>query len=204
MTIYDFLVEAAWAVCHRSEEHEAVSHPCLSHPFAVASVAVAPQDKRFPMSGSLKQKDKTSRPSPGRGGGKQLRGLPKDSPDVRVSKTLSWILRHGAKSESLYMRPDGYVRVSDLVCLHILFFFEKTTVERTRERRDHVKRKKLASPRLSSSHTPLDLAALQRIVENDAKKRYMLLEGPDETAPMAGDVWWIRANQGHSLKVLVL
>ncbi|KAI0299153.1 phosphotransferase KptA/Tpt1 [Russula brevipes] len=77
-----------------------------------------------------------------------------DSPDVRVSKTLSWILRHGAKSEGLYMRPDGYVRVSDL----------------------------LASPRLSSSHTPLDLAALQRIVENDAKKRYMLLEGPDETA----------------------
>jgi len=74
------------------------------------------------------------------------------------------------------MRPDGYVRVSDL----------------------------LASPRLSSSHTPLDLAALQRIVENDAKKRYMLLEGPDETAPMAGDVWWIRANQGHSLQEVEL
>lgn len=74
------------------------------------------------------------------------------------------------------MRPDGYVRVSDL----------------------------MASPRLSSSHTPLDLAALQRIVENDAKKRYMLLEGPDETAPMAGDVWWIRANQGHSLQEVEL
>jgi len=74
------------------------------------------------------------------------------------------------------MRPDGYVRVSDL----------------------------LASPRLSSSHTPLELAALQRIVENDAKKRYMLLEGPDETAPMAGDVWWIRANQGHSLQEVEL
>ena len=57
---------------------------------------------------------------------------------------------------------------------------------------------KLASPRLSSQ---LDLAGLQGIVENDSKKRYMLAKGPDDTAPMAGEVWWIRANQGHSLKV---
>jgi 2'-phosphotransferase len=42
---------------------------------------------------------------------------------------------------------------------------------------------------------------LQRIVEDDSKQRYMLLEGPDETAPTAGAVWWIRANQGHSLEV---
>ncbi len=40
------------------------------------------------------------------------------------------------------------------------------------------------------------------MVENDSKKRYMLLKGPDDTAPMAGEVWWIRANQGHSLKVI--
>jgi 2'-phosphotransferase len=38
-------------------------------------------------------------------------------------------------------------------------------------------------------------------VENDVKKRYMLIEGPDDTTPTAGEVWWIRANQGHSLKV---
>ena len=52
----------------------------------------------------------------GKGGGKPLRGLPKDSPEVRLSKTLSWLLRHGAKSEGLFMRSDGYVRVNDLVC----------------------------------------------------------------------------------------
>lgn len=52
----------------------------------------------------------------GRGGGSaKLRGLPRDSVEVRTSKTLSWILRHGAKSEGLAMRPDGYVRVDDLV-----------------------------------------------------------------------------------------
>lgn len=108
-------------------------------------------------------------------GGKPLRGHSKDSPEVRISKTLSWILRHGAKSEGLYMRPDGYVRVSDL----------------------------LASPRLSSP-TQLDLAGLQRMVENDSKKRYMLLKGPDDTSPTAGEIWWIRANQGHSLKEVKL
>ena len=52
-----------------------------------------------------------------KGGGKaKLRGLPNDSPDVRLSKTLSWLLRHGAQSVGLFMRPDGYVRVDDLVC----------------------------------------------------------------------------------------
>lgn len=46
---------------------------------------------------------------------KPLRGRPRDQEDVRISKTLSWLLRHGAKSEGLGMRPDGYVRVQDLV-----------------------------------------------------------------------------------------
>jgi 2'-phosphotransferase len=47
-------------------------------------------------------------------GGKQ-RGQERDNPEVRLSKTLTWILRHGAKGEGLKMRPDGYVKVTDLV-----------------------------------------------------------------------------------------
>jgi 2'-phosphotransferase len=51
-----------------------------------------------------------------RGKGKEkLRGLRTDSAEVQVSKTISWLLRHGAKSEGLEMRTDGYVRVTDLV-----------------------------------------------------------------------------------------
>ena len=38
-----------------------------------------------------------------------------DSPEVRISKTLSWILRHASESLELPMRPDGYVRVDELV-----------------------------------------------------------------------------------------
>lgn len=40
-----------------------------------------------------------------------------DSPDVRNSKTLSYILRHGAAKEGLTMRPDGYIRLDKLVRL---------------------------------------------------------------------------------------
>lgn len=67
-----------------------------------------------------KQNDRGEGRGGGRGGARgggsaKLRGLPKDSHDVRVSKTLSWILRHGSQSEGLAMRPDGYVRVDELV-----------------------------------------------------------------------------------------
>lgn len=45
----------------------------------------------------------------------KLKGNPKDVEDVRISKTIAWILRHGAKAEGMYMREDGYVKVEDLV-----------------------------------------------------------------------------------------
>ena len=47
--------------------------------------------------------------------GTKLRGQVYDSPEVRISKTLSWILRHGAQGEGLKIREDGYVKVDDLV-----------------------------------------------------------------------------------------
>ncbi|KAJ7044155.1 KptA family-domain-containing protein [Mycena alexandri] len=93
------------------------------------------------------------------------RGHPtRDSPEVRVSKTLSWILRHGAKSEGLTMRPDGCVKVTDL----------------------------LANPKLST----LNLEALQEIVKADTKQRYDL--------KFDDGIWWIKANQGHSIKTVKL
>ncbi|OCH96356.1 hypothetical protein OBBRIDRAFT_708771, partial [Obba rivulosa] len=108
----------------------------------------------------------------GRGSGSaKLRGHPRDSPEVRVSKTLSWILRHGSKSEGIAMRTDGYVRVDDL----------------------------LESPKLQE----MTFEMLQEIVKNDNKSRYHLMSEPDPKDP-AKEVWWIRANQGHSIKTVVL
>jgi len=49
------------------------------------------------------------------GAATKLRGLPTDSVEVRVSKTVSWLLRHAAEKEGLVMRKDGYVKVDDLV-----------------------------------------------------------------------------------------
>ena len=59
----------------------------------------------------LKQKDKKSRQQPSA----KLRGNPRDTPTIRLSKTLSYVLRHGAEKEGIRMRPDGFVLVNDLV-----------------------------------------------------------------------------------------
>lgn len=40
---------------------------------------------------------------------------PNDSPDVATSKTLAYILRHGAEKESLHIRSDGYIKLNDVV-----------------------------------------------------------------------------------------
>ncbi|KAJ3168604.1 hypothetical protein HDU88_001496 [Geranomyces variabilis] len=51
----------------------------------------------------------------GRGGGpRSNRSRKDDPPDVQLSKTLSYILRHGAEKDGIPMRPDGHVLLSDL------------------------------------------------------------------------------------------
>lgn len=70
----------------------------------------------------------------GRGGGQastKQRGRPSDNPEVRLSKTVSWILRHGAEQEGLKLREDGYVRVDDLVSS--LFCYGETATEIVRK-----------------------------------------------------------------------
>uniref|UniRef100_A0A6V7M7R2 2'-phosphotransferase n=1 Tax=Bracon brevicornis TaxID=1563983 RepID=A0A6V7M7R2_9HYME len=74
--------------------------------------------------------------------------------DIKISKKLSYLLRHGAVYENLKIDADGYILLSEL--LH---------------------------------HLPnCSLADIQRIVDNDSKRRYTL---KDNT--------WIKANQGHSI-----
>lgn len=46
---------------------------------------------------------------------RNLRGRPTDPLPTRVSKTLAFLLRHGAEKESLAIRPDGYLLVDELV-----------------------------------------------------------------------------------------
>ncbi|ESK86532.1 trna phosphotransferase 1 [Moniliophthora roreri MCA 2997] len=109
--------------------------------------------------------DSSSQPS------SKLRGFPKDTPEARISKTLSWLLRHGAQSEKLLMRPDGFVKVNDL----------------------------LSNQRLKSQN--VDFGMLKGIVAADAKQRYGLISEKNEAGE---DEWWIKANQGHSIKAVKL
>ncbi|KAJ3076749.1 tRNA 2'-phosphotransferase 1 [Podochytrium sp. JEL0797] len=91
------------------------------------------------------------------------RERPADSPQVQFSKSLSYILRHGAAKEGVPMRPDGYVSLTDLT---------KHKKFRTRK-----------------------LADFQQAVAESEKQRFLMKEEEGE--------WWIKANQGHSLKVQV-
>ncbi|KAF8921738.1 hypothetical protein BGZ58_003938, partial [Dissophora ornata] len=38
-----------------------------------------------------------------------------DSPTVRLSKALSWLLRHNAEAQGIAIRPDGYVKIQDVL-----------------------------------------------------------------------------------------
>lgn len=115
----------------------------------------------------LKQADKNRKqgPSP------KLRGHPRDDPRIRVSKSLSWLLRHGANNAGLDMRHDGYAKVSDV----------------------------LSNPMFRD----VNFSQLQEIVTKDQKQRFHLLLEP-RSSDSPSDIWWVRANQGHSLKSVTL
>ena len=87
------------------------------------------------------------------------------NPDtVRISKEFSYLLRHSAhEHKSLKLRADGFVKVSSILNL----------------------------PKFRKSG--IDFEFVRRMVNNDTKTRFSLLE---ETG-----VWYIRANQGHSQAV---
>jgi len=42
-------------------------------------------------------------------------GAGKDDKDVRISKKLAFILRHGAEKEGIAIGSDGYVKLDDLL-----------------------------------------------------------------------------------------
>jgi len=108
----------------------------------------------------------------GQGKGK-LRGLPKDTPEIRISKTITWLLRHAARQEGLRIREDGYAPVHELLKL----------------------------PHLQN----LDFPTLEKIVREDKKSRFKLIYEPDtENIDFQMPIWWIRTNQGHSMKSVMV
>ncbi|KAA8895620.1 phosphotransferase 1 [Sphaerosporella brunnea] len=117
--------------------------------------------------------------------GAKRRGRGPMTPDVRISKALSYTLRHGAEKEGLKLRSDGYANVSELLAMN--------------------KFKSLG----------LTFAELKRLVAENDKQRYKLtpLSSVDDDSPATeeehdgnggGDDparYLIRANQGHSIAI---
>lgn len=65
--------------------------------------------------------------------------------DTKISKLLSWILRHGADECGLSIKPDGYSDLANLLCLPIMSAKNVTAFD------------------------------IRRIVANDSKNRYKLI-----------------------------
>jgi len=55
------------------------------------------------------------RRNPG-GAGRAKQPRKEETQEVKNSKALSYILRHGAEKEGLCMRDDGFIRVDAIVC----------------------------------------------------------------------------------------
>lgn len=60
---------------------------------------------------------------------KQVRGRRDDTPEVRLSKTLSYALRHGAEELGLNMRPSGFVELNQLLALPLFRLFTREQVD---------------------------------------------------------------------------
>lgn len=92
-------------------------------------------------------------------------GRPTDSPEVRASKTLAYILRHGAEKEGLAIRSDGLVKLADVVsggCPPLVL--------------THVQ---MARPKVKD----IDQATVFKLVADNSKKRFALVWGYDPSPP---------------------
>ena len=111
---------------------------------------------------------------------------PKDGPNTKASKLLSWALRHGAGELGLTLRGDGFVAVDALLA---------------------------ALGQRAKGITP---ARVRQIVAECPKQRFGLTEEPTAAVDDGGGgggggdgggappvLLLIRANQGHSLKAVV-
>ncbi|XP_032819970.1 tRNA 2'-phosphotransferase 1 isoform X1 [Petromyzon marinus] len=73
----------------------------------------------------------------GRGhGGRRHHSTHSENPDVRLSKTLSYALRHGAHRLGLHMGSDGFVDVQELLAQRSLAGYEEADLRRVVESND--------------------------------------------------------------------
>lgn len=96
-------------------------------------------------------------------------------PQTKISKSMSYLLRHGAKNEGVHMTDDGYVNVKEVVQ-----FLRKNKMFELKKC-------------INEHFTNDDVTRLiQHIVDTNEKNRF----GLDER----GHELYIRSRQGHTLR----
>ncbi|KAJ3320595.1 hypothetical protein HDU93_003486, partial [Gonapodya sp. JEL0774] len=162
------------AVAVLSDDHSALSLAMLPHRIngLIRPLAKSPNPLIITIM-SRRTGGKSSRsgrpPSGQRGSGDAASGH-----DVRLSKSLSYILRHGAEKEGLRMRADGYVKLDELDIASVVSENDKKRFTLRRE----------------------DVTGAVLIESNDGEA----IATEEARVDRVGD-WYIRANQGHSVKV---
>ncbi|KAK6428950.1 tRNA 2'-phosphotransferase [Oleoguttula sp. CCFEE 5521] len=122
-------------------------------------------------------------------GGRSGGNRPAVTRNTQISKTMSWLLRHGAEKEGLTFTSSGFLPVSAV----------------------------LQNQKLKSLKVTFD--EVKEVVKEDAKGRFSLVtaaslaagkDAGEDVSAVTGQVdetsndpkdWLIRANQGHSLKI---
>ena len=111
--------------------------------------------------------------------------MAKSNKDTQISKTLSYLLRHGGDKAGIQMRPGNFLKIIKIKmfkikkCLNLKDGFVDM---------DSL----LAHPQLRNSTQENIL----KIVENCPKQRFLVEYFSDESGRLKA---FIRANQGHSL-----
>ena len=106
----------------------------------------------------------------------KAQGRAGDPPQVQLSKTLAYILRHGTQKEHLEVRADGYVRLDAVLA------------------RPRIQKIAMDDAGRAPTHDDVEAA-----VHDNAKKRFELTSGSDASPADEGTCRWIRAVQGHSI-----
>lgn len=108
-----------------------------------------------------------------------------DTPDIRLSKALSSILRHNAEKENIPIRPDGFVLVADLMKNNKIRPYKLEDIARVV--RDNEK-KRFAMVKKETVEKNSEEASQDPGVPTE-----------DQVTNTTVQDWYIRANQGHSL-----
>lgn len=131
------------------------------------------------------------------------------SPSVKLSKALSYLLRHGAEKEKLKIRQDGFVKIDDILKSNRVKGIEMPLPKDQGQvdQSDSKKSKK-------NSRSP-SIDDILEVVNENEKKRFEILEqeekheesetgdgnqtkGKGKSTSKSSNLW-IRAVQGHSL-----